>query len=100
MTFEAPVQASTWGTPPRTSLWLPDDFRPPSIAQPPASPAPRQPMAAAVRLAGVAASAADRSIFATAVVGRSMGSGKFDREHIEPLLAAALAAFDRHLGQA
>ena len=42
----------------------------------------------------------DRMIFATAVTGRAMGSGKFDTKDVGLVLQAALAAFDAHLAPA
>jgi hypothetical protein len=39
-----------------------------------------------------------RSIFATGVVGRALGSGKFTASEIDVLLQGALEAYDRRLG--
>jgi len=39
-----------------------------------------------------------RGIFATGIVGRAMGSGKFTASEIEVLLQAALEAYDRRMG--
>lgn len=38
-----------------------------------------------------------RQIFVTGVVGRAMGSGKFEPSHIEALTVAAMAAYDARL---
>ncbi|CAB4200062.1 hypothetical protein UFOVP1339_24 [uncultured Caudovirales phage] len=48
----------------------------------------------------VGADLKDRMIFATAVTGRAMGSGKFDTKDVGLLLQSALAAFDAHLAAA
>jgi hypothetical protein len=98
-TFDAPVKESTFGDPPRVSLWIDKDFDPSAGQQQASGSASSNGggMAQQAKDAGMFPGKADRTIFATAIVGRAMGSGKFESEDIDTLLVAALAAYDQHL---